>query len=306
MPLDADAAAFVDAVNASGAGGLGAAPPEEARRAYAAGPKPDGEEMCRVENRIVPGPAGDIEVRVYAPSDDADLPVVAFFHGGGWVVSSVDGHDSLARRIADRSGALVVSVEYRLAPEHPFPAPFDDCFAATAWLTQHADAFGGDPTRVAVVGDSAGGNLAAAVALKCRDEGVPIVFQGLIYPAVEPVFDRPSMIENGEGYYLTTDSMRWCWAQYLTDGGEDDPYACPMRAADLSGVAPALVQTAEFDPLRDEGEDYGKALEAAGVPVTVTRYDGVVHGFVSRWNWMARAEVAHDELGDALRTAFGE
>ncbi len=305
MPLDADAAAFVDAVNASGQGGLGAAPPEEARAAYAAGPKPDGEEMSRVENRVVPGPAGDIEVRIYAPSDAPDLPVVAFFHGGGWVVSSVDGHDSLARRIADRSGALVVSVEYRLAPEHPFPAPHDDCFAVTKWLTEHADTFGGDPTRVAVAGDSAGGNLAATVALRCRDEGVPLVFQALIYPCIEPDFERPSMKENAEGYYLTTDSMRWCWDQFLCEGGHDNAYAVPLRATDLRGLAPALVQTAEFDPLRDEGEDYARALEAAGVATTSTRYDGVVHGFVSRWNYMARAELAHDEVAAALKAAFG-
>ena len=304
MPLDDDVAALLARLAQLDAPALGKGTPEQARANYAAAPKPPGDPLARVEDRTLPGPAGPIAVRLYATSTEPGLPVVAFFHGGGWVVSSIEGHDSLARRVAARSGALVVSVEYRLAPEHPFPAPHDDCWAATSWLAAHAGEWGGDPERVAVAGDSAGGNLAAGVALRARDEGVALAFQLLIYPCLDPDADGPSTVENAEGYFLTTADMRWFWAQFVPAAHRSDPYAAPARCADLSGVAPALVQTAEYDPLRDEGEAYAARLGAAGVPVTCSRYAGVVHGFVSRWTAMARATVAHDEAGAALRAAL--
>ena len=305
MPLDPDTAALLDSLRRLDVPPLSAGTPEAARAGYDAAPKPDGEPVARVFDATVPGPAGEIPVRVYAPTDDPVLPVVSFFHGGGWVLSHLDGHDSLARRLALRSGALVVSVDYRLAPEHPFPAPHDDCWAATRWLADHAGEFGGDGSRLAVAGDSAGGNLAAGVALRARDEGLDLAFQLLVYPAVDLDFTRPSMIDNATGYFLTTEDMQWFWNHYVTPENRDNPYAVPMTADDVSGLAPALIQTAEYDPLRDEGEAWGERLREAGVDVTITRYDGVVHGFVSRWTQMARAEAADDEAGAALRSALG-
>ncbi len=308
MPVDDDVAKVLAAL--AGAPTLSDGTPGTARSNYAAGPKPDGDELARVEDHTIPGSAGDIAVRVYAASTDSDLPIVAFFHGGGWVVSSVDGHDSMARRLAARTGALVVSVEYRLAPEHPFPAPHDDCWAATAWLAEHGRDLGGDPSRLAVAGDSAGGNLAAGVALRARDEGLALRFQLLIYPCIDDHCDAPSMTENATGYFLTADDMRWAWGHYLGGSGADraangaNPYAVPARADNLSGLAPALIQTAAFDPLRDEGETYGARLTAAGVPATVTRYPGVIHGFWARWQFFARATSAHDEAGAAVAAAL--
>ena len=305
MPLDPDAADMLESLRRLDAPPLSAGTPELARSGYDAAPKPPADPVASVVDATVPGPAGDIAVRVYSPTDEPGLPVVVFFHGGGWVLSNLDGHDSLARRLALRSGSIVVSVDYRLAPEHPFPAPHDDCWAATSWLAAHAGEFGGDGSRLAVAGDSAGGNLAAGVALRARDEGLDLAFQLLIYPAVDVDFTRPSMIDNATGYFLTTQDMQWFWDHFVALDDRADPYAVPMAADDVSGLAPALIQTAEFDPLRDEGEAWGARLRNAGVDVTITRYDGVVHGFVSRWTQMARAELAHDEAGRVLRSALG-
>ena len=304
MPLDPDTAEMLEGLRRLDVPPLSAGTPELARAGYDAAPKPPPEEVANVIDTSIPGPAGDVAIRVYAPTDETDLPVVAFFHGGGWVLSGLDGHDSLARRLALRSGALVVSVDYRLAPENPFPAPHDDCWAVTSWLAAHAGELGGDGSRLAVAGDSAGGNLAAGVALRARDEGLPLAFQLLIYPALDVDFTRPSMVDNATGYFLTTADMRWFWDHFIAPDDRTDPYAVPMAVDDVSGVAPALIQTAEYDPLRDEGEAWGERLRSAGVDVTVTRYDGVVHGFVSRWTQMARAESAHDEAGHALRRAL--
>ncbi len=309
MALDRDTAELLDTLRRLDVAPLSAGTPELARAGYDAAPKPPGDHVAGVVDATVPGPTGAVPIRVYTPTEvtagDPELPVVVFFHGGGWVLSHLDGHDGLARRLAVRSGAILVSVGYRLAPEHPYPAPHDDCWAVTSWLADHAGEFGGDGSRLAVAGDSAGGNLAAGVALRARDEGVDLAFQLLIYPAVDVDFTRPSMIDNATGYFLTTEDMRWFWDQYVPVPLRTDPYAVPMAATDLSGLAPALIQTAEYDPLRDEGEAFGARLHRAGVDVTVTRYDGVVHGFVSRWTQMARAEIAHDEAGAALRSALG-
>lgn len=303
MPLDPDVAALLDALAEAPA--LSEGTVAEARRNYDAAVRPEPEPVVRVDDIVVPGPHGDVPVRLYADSTDPALPVVVFFHGGGWVLSSVDGHDALARRIAIRSGSLVASVDYRLAPEHPFPAPHDDCWAATSWLSERASEVGGDPDRLAVCGDSAGGNLAAGIALRARDEDLSLALQALIYPCID---DRqvsyPSMTENGEGLFLTSADMAWFWDRFVDVGHRTDPRAVPARADDLTGLAPAFVQTAEYDPLRDEGEAYASRLAAAGVPCEVVRYPGVVHGFVTRWHTMGRAEQAHDDLAAALRTAF--
>jgi acetyl esterase len=304
MPLHPAVADMLEQLELIGAPPLSAGNPAAARAAYDAAPKPVGDPMHEIRDIEIPGPAGSIPARVYRPVDAVDLPVVAFFHGGGWVLSSVDGHDSLARRLAARSDAIVVSVDYRLAPEHPFPAPHQDCWAATEWLARHAPEIGGRPGAVAVAGDSAGGNLAAGVALRARDEGLDLAFQLLIYPCIDDVQSRPSMTENATGYFLSAEDMNWFWNHFVLPDDRGDPYAVPARASDVVGLAPALIQTAEFDPLRDEGEEWGHRLAAAGVPVDVTRYDGMIHGFVSRWEQIPPAASAHDEAGEALRAAF--
>jgi acetyl esterase len=305
MPLDRDVAEMLATLAALQAPALSEGTVAEARANYDGAPKPPGDPLPRVEEHTIPTPWGDLSVRVYAGSKATNLPIVVFFHGGGWVLSSVDGHDAIARRIAARSDALVVSVEYRLAPEHPFPAPHEDCWAATTWLAAHGAEWGGDPTRIAVCGDSAGANLAAGVAIRARDEGVLLALQALIYPCIDDRQDGyPSMGDNAEGYFLAASDMVWFWDHFVPDAHRLDPRAVPARLHDLSGLAPAFVQTAEFDPLRDEGEQYGRRLLEAGVPTQVVRYPGVVHGFVTRWHAIARAERAHDDLAAALRTAF--
>lgn len=301
-----DVAAVLDALNAHEVPPLSAGTPDEARANYARAPKPAGDPMASVEDRTIPGPGGEIPIRIYTPLelDTEPAGAIAFFHGGGWVLSNVEGHDSLARRIATRTGAIVMSVDYRLAPEHPFPAPHDDCWTATRWLAEHAAELGADPAKLVVAGDSAGGNLAAGVALRARDEGLPLAFQLLIYPCIDTDFTRRSMIDNGTGYFLNTTDMIWFWDHFVPAEHRENPYAVPMRATDVSGLAPALVQTAEYDPLRDEGDAWANRLADAGVSVQSTCYPGVVHGFVSRWEQMSLALQAHDELGAAVRAAL--
>lgn len=266
----------------------------------------DGEPVARVEDRAVPGPGGDIPVRVYSPEATEPLPAVVFFHGGGWVICDLDSHDGLCRGIANGAGAAVVSVDYRLAPEHRFPAAVDDCFAATCWVAEHAGELGIDGSRIAVAGDSAGGNLAAAVSLMARDRGGPaLAFQLLVYPCLDPDLATPSHREHAEGFFLTRSGMRWYWDQYL--GSPEDarhPYAAPSRAPDHSGLPPAPVITAQHDPLRDEGEAYAARLAEAGVAATARRYDGMFHGFFSFGAVLDAARAANDEAIAALRAAL--
>jgi acetyl esterase len=264
-------------------------------------------EEIATDDRTIPGPAGEIPVRVYTPAGEGPKPVIVYFHGGGWVIGDMDTVDKPVRSIANRTGAVVVSVDYRLAPEQVYPAAFDDSYAATVWVAEHAAELGGDPARVAVAGDSAGGNLAAAVSLAARDRNGPrLVAQLLIYPVTNFDFTTASYEENGEGYLLTRGTMQWFWAHYL--GAQDlgkDPYACPARADDLVGLPPAFVATAEFDPLRDEGEAYAANLRSAGVAVTAKRYDGMLHGFAWTLGATPSGAALIDDLVAALRSALG-
>ncbi len=280
--------------------------PEEARANALARPRAPGPEVARVEDRTVPGAGVDIPVRIYTPEGSGPFPVLGWFHGGGWVIGNLESADGTARHLSVEAGCVVVSVDYRLAPEAKFPLPFDDCFAATQWIADHATDINADPNRIAVGGDSAGGNLAAAVSLKARDQGgPPLAFQLLVYPVTSRAYDTGSYQQNADGYLLTTDAMKWYWNHYLSgDADASNPYAAPLAAKDLRGLPAALVITAEFDPLRDEGEAYGQKLQAAGVDTTCTRYDGMIHGFFGMSAVIDKGKQAISEAAAALRQAF--
>jgi acetyl esterase len=262
------------------------------------------EPVAQVENRTIPGPAGDMPVRIYAPAGSGPFPVLVFFHGGGWVICDLDTHDGHCRSLCNGAGCVVVSVDYRLAPEHKFPAAPEDCYAATQWVAAHAAEINGDPARLAIGGDSAGGNLTAVVAQMARDQrGPALLFQLLIYPATDFTFTGPSLTENADGYFLTAEDMRWFSGYYLRDPADrTNPLASPLLAADLSNLPPALVITAEFDPLRDEGEAYGQRLKQAGVPTSISRYPGMIHGFFGFPFDASKRAIA--EASHALRGAF--
>jgi len=307
VPLDPQARALLDQIRAAGGPPMSQMTPEEARAGFVLlaaviGPP---EAAVPTEDRSVEGPAGDIPVRIYRPRSDHPLPVVVYFHGGGFVIGDIDTHDTVCHRLAGGVPAVVASVDYRLAPEHRFPAAVHDCDAATGWVSAHAAELGGDPARLAVAGDSAGGNLAAVVARHARDAGgPPVAFQLLVYPATDMTRSFPSHRENGTGYLLDSDALDWFADNYLADADPGQPDASPLLAGDLSGLPPALVVTAEFDPLRDEGEAYAERLRLAGVAVTTSRYDGMIHGFYGLDSIMDAAKRATGETVEALRGAL--
>lgn len=285
--------------------GIGELPPEETRRTQdAAAEKVFGlvpDVAC--EDRSIPGPAGAIPVRVYRPGEE-QAPVLVYFHGGGWVLGSLNTHHGVCATLAGLAGCLVCSVDYRLAPEHRFPAAVDDAWAVTTWAAEYAQELGGRPGALAVGGDSAGGNLAAVCALRARDVGLPLALQLLVYPVTDADLDTATYRRFAEGYYLTAYSMGWFWDHYFPEGDRFHPDASPLRAEDVSGTAPALVITAEFDPLRAEGEAYARRLEESGVPVTLSRYDGMIHGFFRMPGVIDRANDALAEAAETLRAAF--
>lgn len=286
MPLDPQIQSILELMAQSGAPSLASGTVEQARAQFRfmTVDMRDAANLASVastEDIEIPSPAGDVAARVYRPEATGSVPTVVFFHGGGFVIGDVETHDDHARRICHDVEAVVVSVDYRLAPEHRFPAGFDDCVAATKWVASNIDALGGDAARLAVAGDSAGGNLAAAVAVAARDAGIALAAQLLIYPVVDfhPDAAHPSRAENAEGYFLTAADMEFFRAQYLTEEMATDFRASVLHADDVAGVAPAVIGVAEYDPLRDEGEAYAKKLSDAGVEVLLHRFDGMVHGF---------------------------
>ncbi|MBI5289380.1 MAG: alpha/beta hydrolase [Chloroflexi bacterium] len=308
MPLDPIVKALLDQAAALNMPPFSELTPDQARAMFKETRTPVQalEPVDRIEDRAIPGPAGEIPVRVYAPKSSAPLPALVYYHGGGWVIGDLDTHDGLCRKLSNRARCVVVSVDYRLAPEHKFPAAAEDGYAAAAYVHDHAAEFAIDPARIAVGGDSAGGNIAAVTALMARDRGGPrIAYQLLIYPVTDYSFETASYRDNAEGYFLTTDSMRWFWAHYLPGQAEGaNPYASPLRAPSLKGLPPALVITAEFDPLRDEGDAYAARLREAGVVLKHSQYPGMVHGFVGMHDLILQGRAAIDECAAVLREAF--
>lgn len=316
VTLEAEASRLIDQINALNMPTFEQVGPERARAGWEERPNPGVfVEVAGIEDRTIPGPDGnDIAVRIYRPSDGAAtadaagaLGCLVYFHGGGWVVGSINTHDWVCRSLTMLAGVVTVSVDYRLAPEHPFPAAADDCCAATQWAMNNAADLGIDPARVAIGGDSAGGNLAAAVALMCRDGaangdtcGQPAL-QVLIYPVTDFDRDTHSMVANAEGYLLTRSTMAWFDDHYCPPSERSNPYAAPLAVDDPAGVAPAFVIVAGHDPLRDEGVEYAQKLADAKVPTTLIEYPGQFHGFFSMTRFLDQAKEAQELTASVLR-----
>ena len=296
MPLAPEIKSFLEAAAASGLPQVWEAPIEVIRRNTQGRPALAGtpEPLFEVVNRFIAGPTADLPIRIYRPSKVTERTIV-YFHGGGWVLNFLDIYDASLARLANQSGATIISVNYQKAPEHPFPIPFDDCYATLLWVLQNGAELNIDTSKLGVAGDSAGANLAAAVALKARDNAIDIAFQLLIYPCNDRDFDTESYRTNASGYGLSTQAMQWFWQQYLQgDAHNQNPYAIPMRAENFSNLAPAIVITAEYDPLLSDGEKYVELLARDGVATSYKRYEGMIHGFFTNMAVTPAAKEAID------------
>jgi acetyl esterase len=284
---------------------------DECREIMNSRPRPEGPAVGNVEDRIIQNmhgkEPGEVPIRIYTPATTGPWGTLVWYHGGGWVIGNVETADATARELCVGGNCVVVSVDYRLAPEYKFPTPFEDCLTATMWAMANAEALGSRPDAIAVGGDSAGGNLAAAVSLAQDDFPHELAFQLLVYPATDFAYNTRSYEVNGRGMFLETASMRWFWDHYCnnTDLSGYNIFASPLRARLSNKLPPALVITAEFDPLRDEGEAYATALEEAGVATNLIRYDGVIHGFFGMPHVIDKGRQAVDTACANLREAFG-
>ena len=313
MPVDPQMQGVIERAAKSGLPPYCSVSAAEARRMYKdtrAALYPDVPEVAAVRALAADGPAGPIALRLYlglgAPAG-APLPALVYFHGGGWTVGDLDTHDIVCRTLANRARCAVVAVDYRMGPEHKFPAAVEDCVAATRWVAAQAPTLGLDAACIAVGGDSAGGNLATVVAITLRDAGAPpLVFQALVYPATDQRMDSASHASFAEGYLLTRENMLWYRGNYLAPGDYDDWRASPLRAADLARLPPAHIITAGYDPLRDEGRAYSDRLVAAGVPVLYECFEGMAHGFLTMGGVLAAANHALYRLAQSLAQAFGQ
>lgn len=311
MPIHPQCKAVLDTMAAQGGKPLEESTPEEIRATRAqnaeammalAGPE---QPVARVQDRTIPGPGGPIPVRVYWPVTGKKLPALVYLHGGGWVFGNIASVDRTCRNLANSAECVVVNVDYRLAPEHKYPAPAEDAYAVVAYVAAHPDEFSADASRIAIAGDSAGGNLATVACLMARERGgAKPVFQLLIYPVVAYDDDRPSVAKN-DGYLLNRAVMRYFWNHYVSSPEEArQDFASPLNAKSLAGLPPAMVTTAECDPLCDQGEDYAHRLQDFGVPVTLRRYDGAIHAFFQMGAVIDSGRQAVADAAAALRHAF--
>ncbi len=264
-------------------------------------------QVGKVEDRTIEGRNGAIPIRIYVPKNTNDAKVITFYHGGGFVIGNLDTHDKACRRLCKMNQAVVVAVDYRLAPEHKFPAAVEDCYDATKWVSENISKYGGSADKIVVLGDSAGGNLATVTAIQARDLGTPkIAAQVLVYPTADARMLHPSIKRNGEGYILTEELMHWFMDHY--SGKEEDklnPLMSPLLTADLSNLPPTLLQTAEFDPLRDEGMDYGEQLQKAGNQVQITEYKGLIHTYFTMPGFSKKCLSAYEEIESYLKKTLG-
>jgi acetyl esterase/lipase len=308
MPLDPQVEALLSQIAASGAPPFASMTVDEARSMAGGMALMGGEQVpvASVRDITIPVDGATIGARVYTPDGDAPQPLVVFFHGGGFVIGDLDSHDNLARTLCRDAQAVVVAVDYRMGPEHRFPTAPNDCFAATRWVAEHAAELGGDASRLAVCGDSAGGNLSAVVTQMARDAGGPAIrFAALIYPTVDMTLTGGSLEENAKGYFLEKDDMDWFMSHYLnSDDDRPNLLASPARHPNLAGLPSCFITTCEFDPLRDEGEAYGASLRANGVAAENTRYDGLIHGAASMGGLVDGGRRMLADVADHLRVAL--
>lgn len=311
MPFHPQVQAIRDRLEAEHVPNLYTLPIEEARERDVKGAIATAgqlEPVAEIHDFVIPGEAGDIACRLYkAEAEREPLPAVVYFFGGGWSLGTLDTSDAICRMITNRARCASIAVSYRLAPENKFPAAVEDCYQGTAWVGEHADELGIDPGRIAVAGDSSGGNLAAAVTLLSRERGNPaLIHQLLVYPNTDAAADTESMREVTDPHFFNVNAIKWYWGMYLGSPEDaDNPLASPLRAADLSGLPPATVITAELDPLRDESELYAKRLAEAGVPAEIIRYDGMMHGFFTMVGILDTAREAVATAASRLASAFG-
>ncbi|MBC8650832.1 alpha/beta hydrolase [Pseudomonas sp. MTM4] len=305
MSLDPQIAALMQQLHSQPMPPWSEMTPEGLRVGYKMASAENPEPVAEVREHRIPGPGGELPLRIYRPEREGPLPVLVFFHGGGFVMGDLDSHDNLARAFCNALPAVVVAVDYRLAPEHRFPAAVEDAWAATCWVALHAEALGADVSRLIVGGDSAGGNLAAVIAqLACARQGPAIAHQMLLYPVCDTNLERESYRRYGQGYFLETEMMRWMLGHYLGDPQTRDTRVCPLHTPDLRQLPPATLMTAEYDPLREEGEEYAERLRQAGVPVHGHCYPGAIHGFMSFLGMVGLADRAFADTVVAVRTAL--
>lgn len=311
MPLDPQAEVLLKQLTEAGAQPFERLTPAEGRVAALGfkdlGGEPEG--VASVDHCFIPGPTADLPAWIYRPdgATAGPSPGLIYFHGSGWVVGNIAVFDSVNRALANRTGCVVIAVNYQKAPEHEFPIPFDDCYAATQWIFDNASELGLDAARIGIIGDSAGGNLAAAVTLRARDENGPkLAYQVLVYPAVQYGWDSPSAVANAEGFLLQRASMEYFWKHYVRSAIDGrNPYCSPLAAEDHSGLPPAFIACAEFDPLCDDGRNYAEKLEAAGVPVEFRLYEGMIHGFLWMSGVLDQSKLLIDEIGQKVQAALG-
>jgi acetyl esterase len=305
--LDPQIQAVLEEQAAAGIKAPGTVTPDELRAQFVKQSKEQWGETFDEVHSVEDADAEGVPIRIYRPVETGEPSMaLVYFHGGGWVVGSIDTHDGITRAIARRAGIVVVSVDYRLAPEHPFPAALEDAWTATQWVSSHAEELKLDVDRIGVGGDSSGGNLAAVVARRGRDHAVPIALQLLLYPAISYAFDTPSYSYFSEGYGLTRDGMRWYWDQYLGASDGTNPDVSPSQAADLRRLPRAIVVTAEADVLRDEAESYAQRMFLSTVETEGYRYDGMVHGFLRMAGKVERSNAAFDELAESIKTMLAK